>query len=554
MKKTLDVSSQNEIRKRRLLWLSVNASYSHTSLALPLLHAACSEIPGWEWMAVETTIADDPAEVAARLVSLKGDLVCTIFYLFNHDILADILWRFHALAPECPVAAGGPECLGEGAELLLQELPFLLAVFRGEGEGVFPDFLEHFPPEQPGRILPPEGNAVFGSWETTPPPCADPFFRTDRPFVQVETSRGCPMGCAYCTSSHTRVRFRGIDAVAEELRLLREKGVREIRLLDRTFNLPQARGAELLRLFREQFPEMRFHLEIHPEHLGAELRAGLEKAPRGQLHLEAGVQTLSECVQHAIGRNSSRDAVLSGLRFLVACTNFETHADLLAGLPGQTLDELFADTSELIGTGVSEIQLEVLKVLPGTPMRGQAPSAGMVFSPEPPYDVMRTDTMTEQDILTARKLSRLLDLTFNHPALRNSIRALQKENPHFLRGFLAFFLSNGLDLKRLYDLKERFLLLERYLAENNAGADVREVLAYQWLHTGYPPGAGPGCAAQKSAPPPEEAIFLEGNPAVRGERETRYLLLKCRNAFYWFAFNRAHAFNRPAGIWRMTRS
>ena len=313
------------------------------------------------------------------------------------------------------------------------------------------------------------------------------------------------------------------------------------------------RGAELLRLFRQDFPDLRFHLEIHPQYLNAAIRKELAEAPHGQLHLEAGVQSLEDDVQKAIGRNSRAEEVLSGLRFLCSCPNFETHADLLAGLPGQTMDSLFRDVSLLIETGAAEIQLETLKVLPGTPLRSQAAEAGILFSPEAPYDVMRTGTMSAEDILLARKLSRLLDLTCNHPALHEVIRAVHREKEDFLPEFLSFFLSNGLDLKRIFDLKKRFLLVESYLSGRNWKLP-REVLAYQWLRAGFPPEAGPGAAARKAERPPEDALLAEGDPASREERETRFLRLDCGDACFWFAFNRRYAINRPTGIWKTPRT
>ena len=140
-----DETIQPEVSgKKRLIWLSVNSSYSHSSLALPLLHSACGEQNEWEWIPLEITTAEDPAETAARLSALKGDLLCVTLYLFNRNSVLEILERFHTLSPECRIAAGGPECLGDGAEKLQRRAPYLHAVFRGEGEGVFPDFLNSF--------------------------------------------------------------------------------------------------------------------------------------------------------------------------------------------------------------------------------------------------------------------------------------------------------------------------------------------------------------------------------------------------------------------------
>ena len=107
------------MKKRHLLWLSVNSSYSHSSLALPLLHTACREIDGWEWSVLETTVGEDAAETAVRLAASDCDLVCATLYLFNRNAVLEILQRFHLLQPELPIAVGGPECLGDGAEELL---------------------------------------------------------------------------------------------------------------------------------------------------------------------------------------------------------------------------------------------------------------------------------------------------------------------------------------------------------------------------------------------------------------------------------------------------
>ena len=536
-------------RERRLVWLSVNCSYSHSSLPLPLLHTACAGTEGWEWSVLETTVEADSASAALDLAGRNPDLLCATLYLFNRKAVIEILERVHALRPECHIAVGGPECLGEGAEEVLKRHPFIRTVFRGEGEGVFPDFLTHFASAPVRSVIPPDGNAVFEQWETLPPPAEDPFFRVDKPFVQMETSRGCPMGCCYCTSCRTKVRWKTLEAVRRELTLLRERGVSEIRLLDRTFNFPADRGTELLRIFRTEFPDLRFHLEIHPRFLEDSLRQELRAARPGQLHIEAGIQSLSENVQKAIGREGRPEEALDGLRFLCGCPNFETHADLLAGLPEQTAESLFLDVEALMDAGPAEIQLEILKVLPGTPLRARAGALGIVPAFGVPYDVMRTETMSGKEILRIRLLSRLLDLTYNHSALHTVIRTARKEVPEFLPGLLDFFLRNGLDLKRLFDLKKRFLILSEFFAQNRF-EETRMELAFQWLLAGCPLDSGPGSAAEKSDGIPENALLLSGNPAAREERDTKFRLLRRTRDTLYFAFNRRYAFNRPAAVWR----
>ncbi len=81
---------------------------------------------------------------------------------------------------------------------------------------------------------------------------------------------------------------------------------------------------------------------------------------------------------------------LSGLRFLCSLPNMETHADLIAGLPFYRLEEIFEDVRTLAGYPAGEIQLESLKLLPGTEMRRRAEELGIRYSPMPPYEVLET--------------------------------------------------------------------------------------------------------------------------------------------------------------------
>ena len=541
---------QQPQNKHKLVFLTVNCSFSHSSLALPLLHIACSELTGWEWFRYDMTNAEYVMTAVRKIASYSPNLLLTDLYLFNRVIALDVLQRYHAFAPQCRIVAGGPECLGDGAEALLSAYPWLDCVIRGEGEETLRDYLLHFDdsPRTLSRILPAYGNGIYNDWVSSPYPVTDSFFVTDKPFVQMETSRGCPMGCFYCTSGRTSTRYRSLDQVRDELRLLALKGVSELRLLDRTFNMPQTRGAALLRLFREEFPMLRFHIEIHPQFLNDELREELKKAVPGQLHIECGIQCLDPEVQRLMGRRSDSVEALSGLRFLCGQTLFETHADLLAGLPGQKLEHIIADTGALMETGVAEIQLEVLKVLPGTPMRQVGPEYGLRWSPETPYDVMCSDTMTLEDIALTRDLSRLLDLTWNHAELHPVTVVMRAECVNFVVRLLSHFHESGGSASVLWDLKKRFLFLHSF-CENYHLEKSQRVLGYQWLCSGFPPEQGPDIYSCKVSTVPADATLLHGECACFGERETRYWRFADGEITYYLAYNRKYSFNRPAAIW-----
>ena len=534
----------------RLVFLTVNSSYSHSSLALPLLHSACRDLAAWEWFRCDTTIAGDVMGAVREISQYNCDLLVTDLYLFNRKTALDILQRYHELAPACRIAVGGPECLGDGAEQLKHSYPWLNAVFRGEGEEIFRDYLINFDLQSTNtsQIIPADGNASFAGWSESPYPVNDPFFDTAKPFVQIETQRGCPMNCFYCTSGGTRTRYRTLEQVREELQILSAQGVKELRLLDRTFNLPQERGAALLKMFREEFPQMKFHLELHPQFLGDELRSELMQALPGQLHIEAGIQCLNPLVQQAMGRRSDTGKALDGLQFLCRCQAFETHADLLAGLPAQHWQDVLDDTEQLMQINTAEIQLEVLKSLPGTPLRQIAADYGIKYAVETPYDVMTTALISLEEMQLARDLSRLLDLTYNHSYLHSAVLAMGNVCKNLPEKMLEFFHSAGGNANTVWDLKKRFVFLRDFGRKFDLTAALYE-LAYQWLRAGFPLRQGADEFSQKAESVPPMAQLIEGDCACRDARETKYTLLSTPDGRYFLAYNRGYALNRPAAIW-----
>jgi coproporphyrinogen III oxidase-like Fe-S oxidoreductase len=161
--------------------------------------------------------------------------------------------------------------------------------------------------------------------------------------------------------------------------------VPQVRVLDRTFNEDAGRALKLIQVFRDEFPEIRFHLEIDPARVSDRLADALASAGPGRFHLEAGVQSLEESVGSQIGRQSTARRTLDGLQRLCGRRELEVHVDLIAGLPGGTLAGLMADVGTLIRLGPQEIQLERLKLLPGTPLAETPERWGLLGADEPPY-------------------------------------------------------------------------------------------------------------------------------------------------------------------------
>ena len=477
----------------KILWIDLNSSYAHSSLALPALHAQIMTDPSIEWEIVSATINENTGMIVDEIYRHRPDILAATTWLFNHEQLMHVASRVKALLPEACLVLGGPEFLGDNEEFLRKN-PFVDCVFRGEGEEVFPQWLTCWNhPEQwhtvpglcyltPNKEYKDNGIARVLNFAGLVPPEQSRFFNWSKPFVQLETTRGCFNTCAFCVSGGEKpVRTLSIESIRERLQLIHAHGIKNVRVLDRTFNYNPRRAKELLRLFLEFHPDIRFHLEIQPALLSEELKEELSLLPKGLLHLEAGIQSLREPVLEKSRRMGKLSDALDGLRFLCALPNMETHADLIAGLPLYHLHEIFEDVRTLAGYAAGEIQLESLKLLAGTEMRRRAEELGIKYSPLPPYEVLQTHEISVSELQTARQLSRLLDGFYNTPAWQALTRELILNDEQFLHRFLAYLTKANL-IDQPMSLEKRGLILYEFCKQNYPEYQIQAAIA--WIEAG----------------------------------------------------------------------
>lgn len=159
----------------------------------------------------------------------------------------------------------------------------------------------------------------------------------------------------------------------------------------------------------------------------------------------------------------------------------ETHADLIAGLPLYHLSEIFEDVRTLAEYGAGEIQLESLKLLPGTEMRRRAEELGIQYSPLPPYEVLQTREISVDELQTAHYLSRLLDGFYNTPTWQNITRMLILENPRFLHELLDHLVQADI-IDTPLSLERRGLILYNFC--KNHYPDYLTQVSIAWIEAG----------------------------------------------------------------------
>lgn len=463
-----------------ILYLSINSSYSHSSLAYGQLRTLSEKyVPGWNWQIVEYTISDNSLEIVNDIIHKNPRIIISTAYLFNIEFLLKIIKKTKVILTNLTIVLGGPEFLGNNKSFLNKN-PEINAVFRGD-ENTFPKFLNLF--SSPDRWSSIKGLCTVndkgeyidnGTSETEeinslPSLYSKGYFNKNKPFMQLETSRGCPSKCIFCTSSLGRdQKFYETSSIKDSLYEIKYAGISEVRILDRTFNLPPRRAAELLSLFRKEFSDLRFHLEFNPSKLHEEVFNELLKTPPNHIHIEAGIQTFSTSVLKAI----KRDVELSKTEYMTErlcnINNIQVHADLLAGLPEQDYDSVLLDIKKLVEIGPNEIQLELLKALPGTPIREKF-SNKIFYSPLPPYEVLKTDKISTYQILFLSYISKTIDIFYNSSETRSIFRFAITNFPDFLNEFIQ--------LNMLYitqnskpSLKNKFNMLVDYAELKNDSA------------------------------------------------------------------------------------
>jgi radical SAM superfamily enzyme YgiQ (UPF0313 family) len=155
------------------------------------------------------------------------------------------------------------------------------------------------------------------------------------------------------------------------------------------------------------------HFEMIPDRLPAELRELLVRFPAGSVQLEIGIQSFDPAVTAAIGRRQDLAKLEENFRYLREHTAAHVHADLIVGLPGETVAGFAAGFDRLVALGPQEIQVGMLKRLRGAPIARHDGPEAMVYSPAPPYEILQNRLIDFPTMQRLRRFARYWELVGN---------------------------------------------------------------------------------------------------------------------------------------------
>ena len=391
---------------------TLNAKYLHASFGLRCLMANLGQLQSRAKI-LEFDINQRPLEIAEALLEAAPKILGLGVYVWNAGPTLELLGILRRLRPDLKVVLGGPEVSYEWDQQPIIGLAD--HVITGEADLAFASLCQNLlsatDPRPPKLIAAPVPDVAALALPYDLYDARDIEHRV----VYVEASRGCPFTCEFCLSSlEIPVRQFPLDPFLVAMQQLHDRGLRRFKFVDRTFNLNLATSRRILEFFLERLsPELFVHFEMIPDRLPAELRELIARFPAGTLQFEVGIQTFDRQVEARISRRQNHDRLSDNFQWLRQHSGVHLHADLIVGLPGETLESFGQGFDRLIGLGPQEIQVGILKRLRGTPIIRHDTEWQMVYNPHPPYEVLSTRTLDFATLARLRRFAKFWDLFGN---------------------------------------------------------------------------------------------------------------------------------------------
>jgi len=419
----------------KIILTTLNSRFTHSAIGLRYIYANMKELQESTEI-LEFSINDAIQTIAEDILKHSPDIIGIGTYIWNVSEVAHLIHIIKKVAPEVKIFLGGPEVSYTPFRVNLDNADYFV---QGEGDiavyELCKQIIANTPPKE--KII----KMTLPNLKELELPYA---YYTDEDiqnrYIYVEVSRGCPFECEFCLSSmDEKVRAFDLDKVLVEFQKLWDRGARNFKFVDRTFNLNMKTANRILDFFLEKEEEYFAHFEVIPDHFPESLRKKIAAFPAGALQLEIGIQTLNLDIADNISRQLKLDKIRSNISFLENETEAHIHLDLIVGLPGESLESFGKNLDTLTSLASCEIQIGILKKLSGTYIDRHDVLHGMVYSDIPPYDILKNNELSFNDIQTMKRFARFWDLTYNSGNFKRSLPLLWK-NGSVYENFYAFSL------------------------------------------------------------------------------------------------------------------
>ncbi len=327
-------------------------------------------------------------QLAERIIRERPDFIglSTSTHTFLESIHA--LEEVSKALPGTIIAMGGYHATF-AAEQILREYPFVNYIFKGEAERSLVELLDAI--EKGGPPVDVEGisyvaDGEYISHEPTLIENLDELPFPDRDmldgieygymfqgipltfgkFTTLNTSRGCPYSCSYCscaTFSRHKLRYRSPENVIEEIQLLYDKGYRDVVIVDDNFTQKKDRVERICELINERHIKMRFYCEGRVNNASPEMFRKMKKA--GFEVIFFGAESASRRVLDYYHKKLDPEQTMAAVRNAKKA-NLLVITSFIIGAPVEHQEDM-AETIDLIKKlRPHGVEINVLDILIGT--------------------------------------------------------------------------------------------------------------------------------------------------------------------------------------------
>lgn len=359
----------------------------------------------------------EQARQAAARFSPDWIGITAVTPLWDHCL--QIIQAVRQAAPDAQVVLGGPHVSALPEESLTESGAD--AVIFGEGDLALPELMAAggLTPLPGVGIRGPDGEVRLGparplieDLDTLPMPAWELFaparyasshlLSRRSPAGWIETSRGCPFSCVYCSKQSFGQGFRAKSParVVEEMARMLRLGFREVHIADDCFTADAERAAAIC----EQILSRGLRLPWAPvigvrvDTLSAPLLRLMRRA--GCYRVYMGIESGSERLLDAVHKGITLDDVRRAVSHCRAA-GLETFGFFMIALPGET-EQTMAQTRDFaVELGLDMAKISVTIPLPGTPLFQELERDGRLLSRRwsdyryhhPPSGIYRHDTL-----------------------------------------------------------------------------------------------------------------------------------------------------------------
>ncbi len=443
----------------KILLTAVNAKYIHSNPAVYSLRGFVPENLRSHVEIAEYTINHRLEDILGDIYRQKPDVIAFSCYIWNWEMIQNILPELHKILPHTSIWLGGPEVSFDAADIL-RCYPMVTGIMVGEGEETFAELVGYYakqngePSEEivesktletiAGLVLP---TGVTKERELTVLSEVPFLYEDMRPFenriIYYESSRGCPYRCSYCLSSiDKKLRLRDLGVVKKELQFFLDRKVPQVKFVDRTFNCDHNHAMAIWQYILEHDNGVtNFHFEISADILREDEIEILAKMRPGLVQLEIGVQTSNPETLKEIRRNMDLNRLEKNVEAIHAGKNIHQHLDLIAGLPFEGYKSFADSFNRVYEMKPEQLQLGFLKVLKGSYMHEKAEDYGLVYQSKPPYEVLYTKWLSYGEILRLKKVEEMVEVYYNSNQFVYTLSVLRQafQTPFALYEALADF-------------------------------------------------------------------------------------------------------------------